>query len=316
LGRPILKILIVEDNEPFRRFIGSALQQRSDFRIVGEVSDGLEAIQKSRQLQPDLILLDIGLPNLNGIEVAKGARSVAPHARLLFVSQESSSDVVREVLRLGAQGYVHKPHAHEDLLPAIDAVLEGKRFVSRSLAFGEGSDAHRHEVVFCSSDGVLLDAMASFITAALHAGDAVISVVTASHRNGLLQRLNSRGLDVAAAMQLGTFVLWDVHDALATFMVNDWPDTARLSAGFNDLIKRAAEGADGERRRVATCGEVAPALWAAGKIEAAIEAERLWDEMTRSHGVNTLCVYRSSPNQGSDPSFHRLCAEHTTVCSQ
>ena len=260
MGRPILKILIVEDYEPFRRFIGSTLQQRSDFRIVGEVSDGLEAIQEARQLQPDLILLDIGLPNLNGIEVAKGAHSVAPHAKLLFVSQESSSDVVRKVLGLGALGYVHKPHAHKDLLPAIDAVLEGKRFVSRSLAFSEGSGAHRHEVVFCSSDGVLLDALASFITAALRAGEAIIAVVTEAHRDGLLQRLNSQGMDVAAAMRLGTFVLWDVHDALATFMVNDWPDAARLSAGLDDLIKRAAVGADGERRRVATCGEVAPAL--------------------------------------------------------
>jgi len=311
LGRPILKFLIVEDYEPFRRFIGSALQQRSDFRIVGEVSDGLEAIQEARQLQPDLILLDIGLPNLNGIEVAKGAHSVAPHAKLLFVSQESSSDVVRKVLGLGALGYVHKPHAHKDLLPAIDAVLEGKRFVSRSLAFSEGSDAHRHEVVFCSSDGVLLDALASFITAALHAGEAIIAVVTEAHRDGLLQRLNSQGLDVAAAMRLGTFVLWDVHDALATFMVNDWPDAARLSAGLDDLIKRAAVGADGERRRVATCGEVAPALWAAGKIEAAIHAERLWHELTRGYRR-----YRSSPNLGSDPSFHRLCAEHTTACSR
>jgi DNA-binding NarL/FixJ family response regulator len=111
------------------------------------VSDGLEAVQKAKELQPDLILLDIGLPKLNGIEVAKRVRRFAPIARLLFVSQESSSDVVRETFRLGAQGYVHKPRAQSDLLPAIDAVLGGKRFASSYLEFSEGTDPpapHRH----------------------------------------------------------------------------------------------------------------------------------------------------------------------------
>ena len=160
---PIVKILIVEDYEPFRRFVGSALQQRADFEIVGEASDGLEAVQKVQELQPDLILLDIGLPNLNGIEVAEGARNLAPHAKLLFVTQESSSDMVREVLRLGAQGYVHKPHAHEDLLPAIDAILEGKRFVSSSLKFSDGTDAHRLARVesLLSAEKRMLEAIAN-----------------------------------------------------------------------------------------------------------------------------------------------------------
>ena len=125
-----LRILVVEDFQPFRRLICTALQRRAEFQTT-EAADGLEAVQKAEALQPDLILLDINLPKLHGFEVAKQIRSLAPHARLLFMSQESSSDIVRKALSLGADGYVQKLSAGTDLLPAIDAVLGGQRFVSQ-----------------------------------------------------------------------------------------------------------------------------------------------------------------------------------------
>ena len=309
----IYRILIVEDYEPFRRFLSMALEQRADCRIVGEASDGLEAVRKAKELQPDMILLDIGLPGLNGIEVAKAARSLAPRARLLFVSQENSSEMVRESLRFGGQGYVHKPYADSDLPAAIEAVLGGRIFVSASLEFRPGADGHRHEVVFCSSDEALLDALTPYIATVLNAGDAVIVLVNLSHRGSLLERLRVQHLDVAAAAERGTLVLWDVRDALSAFMVHDWPDAARLSAALHDLVARAAQGPAGERRRVATCGECAPALWADGQIEAAIHVEHLWDEATRSFGLDTLCVYPSLPDNHS---FKRLCAEHTAAYSR
>ena len=131
-----LRILVVEDFQPFRRLICAALQRRAEFQTT-EAADGLEAVQKAEALQPDLILLDINLPKLHGFEVAKQIRSLVPDARLLFMSQESSSDIVRKALTLGADGYVQKLSAGTDLLPAIDAVLGGQRFVSSSLAFTE-----------------------------------------------------------------------------------------------------------------------------------------------------------------------------------
>ena len=123
------KILVVEDFEDFRRILCLALEQRCEFQLI-QASDGLEAVQKAEQQQPDLILLDVGLPSLNGIEVAKRVRHLAPQARVLFVSQESSPDVVREALNSGAQGYIHKHRVGRDLLPAIDAILRGEQFVS------------------------------------------------------------------------------------------------------------------------------------------------------------------------------------------
>jgi DNA-binding NarL/FixJ family response regulator len=124
------KILVVEDFERFRQFVVSTLQQSGKFQIV-EASAGLEALQKVEEQQPDLVLLDIGLPNLNGIEVARRLRRLAAPPKIVFLSQESSPEVVGEALSLGALGYVHKLRTGSDLLPAIEAALEGRRFVSR-----------------------------------------------------------------------------------------------------------------------------------------------------------------------------------------
>jgi len=119
-----VRVLVVDDYGPWRLFVSSALQRRPELVIVGEVSDGLEAVQKAQELQPDLILLDVGLPTLNGIEVARRLRRISPAFKILFVSQESSEDVVREALSTGAQGYVVKANASH-LLTAMNAVLGG-----------------------------------------------------------------------------------------------------------------------------------------------------------------------------------------------
>jgi DNA-binding NarL/FixJ family response regulator len=128
-----VRILVVDDREPFRQFIRSTLERREDLRIVGVASDGLEAVQKSEELQPDLILLDIGLPSLNGIEAAKRICKLAPKSKIIFLSLESSKDVVRGALSSGANGYIAKSNAASDLLVAVEAVLQGKQFVSAGL---------------------------------------------------------------------------------------------------------------------------------------------------------------------------------------
>jgi DNA-binding NarL/FixJ family response regulator len=128
-----VRILVVDDSEPFRQFIRSTLERREDLRIVGVASDGLEAVQKSEELQPDLILLDIGLPSLNGIEAAKRICKLAPKSKIIFLSLESSKDVVRGALSSGANDYIAKSNAASDLLVAVEAVLQGKQFVSAGL---------------------------------------------------------------------------------------------------------------------------------------------------------------------------------------
>ena len=104
----------------------------------------MEAIELAQALQPDLILLDIGLPKLNGIEAARRIRELAPQSKILFVSQESSVEVVQAAFSLGASGYVVKMDAGSELLTAVDAVLRGERFVGSRFAghgFTGASDA-------------------------------------------------------------------------------------------------------------------------------------------------------------------------------
>jgi len=334
---------VVEDNAAFRRFLVSTMQHRAKLQIICEVADGLEAVQKARELQPELILLDIGLPSLNGIEAARRIRDLSPNSKILFVSENHSSDVVEEALRLGALGYVVKSDAARDLLPAVEAVLQGKEFVSASVSV-HNIDNHRdeqtadhrsekkvgslpthnaeivgnHKVVFYSDDRQLLDEVSQFIGAALKAGHGAIVVATESHRNSLLRRLETHGVDIAAAIEQGRYISVDAADALSTFMINRMPDPARFLKLFGDLIVTAAGAAKGEHSRVAVFGEGADLLLKRGNAGAAIQDEQLCNQLTKRYDVDILCGYSLDiVSVGMDRDiFQRICAEHSAVHSQ
>jgi len=143
-----VRLLVVDDYEPIRRFVCSTLGKRPELQVIGEASDGLEAVQKAEALQPDLIVLDIGLPTLNGIEAARRIRKLSPKSKILFVSQETSDYVVQEAFSLGAMGYVVKEHAHTELLAAVETVCQGRKFVSSRLAghiLTDSTAAQAHE---------------------------------------------------------------------------------------------------------------------------------------------------------------------------
>jgi DNA-binding NarL/FixJ family response regulator len=330
---PLVRVLVVDDFEPFRQFVRPLLRKRLDLQVICEVSDGLEAVQKAVELKPELILLDVGLPTLNGIETARQIGKLVPESKIIFLSQEASVDVVQEALSLGAWGYVLKPRAASELLAAVEAVLQGKLFVSSGVAdrvrpkeiftslvqsLPRKAKATRcHEVQFYSGNASLLDGFTRFIEAALRVGNAVIVVATDSHRNSLLQRLQVYRVDVFAAIEQGSYIPLDVADTLSTFMVNDMPDPVRFSKVVGDLIAIATKAAKGERPRVAACGECAPLLWAQGKAEAAIRLEQLWDEIARTYDVDILCGYPLSGVHRDENShvFQRICAEHSAVYS-
>ena len=124
-----IRILVVEDFEPWRRFISVAIEQEPQLLLICEVSNGLEAVQKAKELKPDLILLDIGLPKLNGIAAARQIRTSSPKSKILFLSQESSAPVVGEALEIGA-GFVVKTDAGRELLCAMKGVMLGQQFLS------------------------------------------------------------------------------------------------------------------------------------------------------------------------------------------
>jgi len=124
---------VVDDYEPWRGYTATALQAHPNLQIIGEAADGLQAVRRAEELQPNLILLDIVLPKLNGIEAARRIRQVSPRSKVLFASVDRYAEVIKEALRAGANGYLLKSDAGSELLLAVRAVLEDKRFVSTGL---------------------------------------------------------------------------------------------------------------------------------------------------------------------------------------
>jgi CheY-like chemotaxis protein len=316
----LIRILVVDDFEDWRRRVHSLLQARPTWQIIAEASDGSEAVHKAEELKPDLIVLDVGLPKLNGIEAARQIRQRSPSSKIIFLSQNSDLDVVREALSTGALGFVSKIDAGRELLPAVDAVLGGKQFVSSIRGFTDTSGekaAHRHEVLFYSDDAVLLDSVTRFIVGALQAGNAAIVLATKSHRDGLLQRLKAGGVDTDVALQQGTYISLDAADTLSSIMVNDMPDPVRFFGGIGGFIKSAAKAAKLERPQVAVFGEAVALLQADGKADAAIRFEQLGNDLAKTFKVDILCGYplRSFHGEKNKDVFQSICAEHSAVYS-
>jgi DNA-binding NarL/FixJ family response regulator len=297
-----LRILVVEDHAHFRRLTCEALRRREEFEIF-DAADGSEALQKIEDLQPDLILLDINLPKLNGFEIAARIGGLTPNARVLFISQESAPEIVGHALRLGSHGYIHKPCVGSDLFPAIDAVLGGRRFVSASLEFPEDTSdraPHRHEILFCPDDAAILDGLTRFIAAALNAADGAIVLATKSHRYRLLQRLRAEGVDIHGAIERGTYLSFDADETCV-----------RLVDGINE-VREAAARAGNPHPRIRFCGERAGRLWAAGRTAEAAQLEQLCREL--AHDVDTLCLYPVSYMK-DDLAIQSVCAGHTAIAA-
>ena len=313
------RILVVEDHETVRRFVCSELQQRPEFCVVGEASNGEDAVQKAQELQPDLVLLDVGLPRLNGLEAARQISGLVPSAKILFLSLESSARVMQEAFRLGAWGYVHKMRAQLDLLPAVDAVLGGQRFVSSDMALGERHNIEsRHDVQFYSNDQVFLEAVSRFIASAMKAGNPVILLGTKAHREGVVQRLEELGFDIDEAIRRGTYISLDAADTLARISVNGMPDPAKFMDGVIGLLESAAIATKADYPRIAICGECAGLLCTEGRAEGAILLEKTGNDLIQSRNVDILCTYplRAFQHAEDGRAFTRICAEHTAVHSR
>ena len=300
---PKIRILLVEDFEPFRRFVRSTLAARPEYQVVGEVSDGLEAVQKAVELQPDLIVLDVGLPGQDGFKAARQIRRLCRRTKILFLSQESSPDAIAEAFRLGAHGYLVKTRAPSDLLTTVEEVCRDIQ---------SATNVHQHVAQFLPDDETWVASFVDFIRHELSMGKAVIVLATESHRQSLVRALQEHGVDIGTATKQGRYIPLDADETLASFMDGDLVVEARFRKAADKLIASAAGAVGGDPSRVAACGEGTPRLWMGGKVDAAVQLEHLWDEIARANGIHVLCGFvLEDAQRRQEDVYKKICAEHS-----
>ena len=340
----LVRILIVENVDFFQGLIAPILNQRPNWRVAGVVADEAGAVRLARLLQPDLILLDIDLPRMNGVKTARHIRMLAPNSRIVFLSHESSLGVVRQAFRLGAWAYVTKEHAAPELIAAVEAVLQGKQFIASGVSGHDNTasieDPDRrleqilapsvsplpqkvrmvpsHKVQFYSRDTILLERATRFVEVALRANHSVIFCTTGPRREGIFHALKTQGLDIESAVARGSCITLDAGKILSTVMVENLPDPTKFLELFGGFITSAADAARGRHSRVVLYEECAPLLWEQGKEEATLRVEVLCNELVTRYDVDIFCGYSVTYFHGEEDRHltERICALHTAVDSR
>ena len=192
-----LRILVADDHEVVRRGLCVLLESHDGWKVCGEAADGRDAVEKTKQLKPDIVILDIGMPNLNGLAAARQILQNEPRQRILILTITESEQVVREVLEVGARGFVLKSDAARDLLAAVDALQQHRTFftsqVGEMVLNGYLQGSHKpptlptltpreREIVQLLAEGKSTKEVASILD---------LSVKTAeTHRSNIMRKLN------------------------------------------------------------------------------------------------------------------------------
>jgi hypothetical protein len=197
-------------------------------------------------------------------------------------------------------------------------VEEGLRYELTKILQQGVKTPSRHEAQFYSDGRELFDRLVPFVAAALKRGDAAVIVATSTHREGLLKRLKSNGLDTDVATKEGKYVAVDAVGALSIFMVNGMPEPARFFRFVGGLIEETAKTGKTTYPRVAVFGEWTSVLCKKGQVDAAIRLEQLWNQLAINCEVDLLCGCEISSLCGEerDRGFKTICSEHSVVYTQ
>lgn len=195
-----IRILLADDHPVVRRGFQMILAEQSDMEIVGEAGNGREALELAAKLKPDVVVMDVAMPELNGIEATRRMAENAPHARVLALSMHKDSVYVRETLRAGARGYLLKDSVAADLVSAVRAVAAGEGYLSPAVSDAVLDDYRRHVTnpidLLTSREREVLQMLAEGKTNKEIAGVLNLSVYTVdAHRGRIMEKLNVHSIN-------------------------------------------------------------------------------------------------------------------------
>ncbi len=191
----MIRILLVDDHAMVRKGFGLILGGQQDLEIIGEAGNGREALELTEKLQPDVVVMDVAMPELNGIEATRKIMASVPRTRILALSMHKDSVYVREILRAGAKGYLLKDSIDHDLVAAVRAVAKGEGYLSPAVSEAVLSDYRRHVTapldLLTGREREVLQMIASGKTNKEIAGELKLSVYTVdAHRGRIMEKLN------------------------------------------------------------------------------------------------------------------------------
>jgi CheY-like chemotaxis protein len=305
------RVLVADDHAPLRDAIRGVLS--SSFDVVAAVADGRQAIDAACELDPDVIVLDITMPVLDGFGAARELVRRGSRAKIVFLTVHAGDEYVAAAVDAGVEGYVLKSRLVTDLPDAIRHVLGGRlRLPTSSSLLGIADWRARHAVQFYGNDDARLDELTRFATGALRRGDVVVAVGRPALLSGVSARLTGEGFDLTFLGERGRFQALDAEEYLSHAMRGDQLDEAVLVELVHRLERARVTSAVGNPKGLVVFGEIAPLQLREGNIHGALAIERLWHSQASFH---TLCSYSCADveAQGGRDLVDLLCALHQAV---
>jgi DNA-binding NarL/FixJ family response regulator len=307
------RILLVDDHRAFLEQVSQHLDRVFD--IVGLASDGHEALYLARRLTPDLVVLDVAMPGLNGFQTLEQLRRHAPDTRAVFLTMHRDDEFVAAAINAGAFGYVLKSRISVDLIPAISHALVRRLFLP-SLAALSMIRGSRHAVHFHANDTDYLDGVCELVAATLRSGEKLVMAASEATRTGVAQRLRARHIDVALLSQRGQYLEHDSALALSWVMNDGRPDEERLRESMQTLERWRSNVPHGSRpSQLTIIGDISASLCLSGDFGAALEMERIWNDLSGPLPFLTVCIYPIECfNQPAvRDRLPQICAAHSAV---
>ncbi|HXJ88420.1 MAG TPA: response regulator transcription factor [Candidatus Binatia bacterium] len=314
------RVLLADDDLGVLERVAAMLHSR--FEVIDKVPDGSLAVEVATNLNPDIIILDVSMPVLNGMSAAREIRRRRLPAKIVFLSLYGDEDYIAEALSVGAQAYVTKARVASDLHVALDLVLRGRMFVSADRVMRKRNMAgkieipawwpypgHRHVACQYADGGFFFNEMALLVSSVLEAGDAATLIATEDHQHNISEHVKPHLL--SAAIAAGRYVTVDAKEILKGCTIG-----GRLDLGLWASKSRAAMYGTAKSlgSNLFVFGEVAPQPWARGCFSDGLGLEQVVNDVALTDSVFLICAYPKLSEVGEQSEIvEAIWAEHSCV---